>query len=324
MTSLMLTEHRLPAAWPLAPDRPFTIHQARASGVHARLPELLRARVLRRPLRSVYVSSAVPDSVLLRATCLSLVMPAGCFVTDRCAGWLHGADMCLAPNEDVLVPRVSFFRHSDEGRLRNGLCVSGERRLGRHDLVEVHGVLATGPLRTALDLGRLQRPDAGLAGMDSLARLGSFEVAELVAGVDRFRAQRGVVQLRELAPIVDAGSESFGESATRRRWHSAGLPWPTTQIPVEQGGQVIFRIDLGLPDLLFGVEYQGRRWHTAPADRASDGGRLRFLTDQRGYQIEMFDHNVVFGPDQDADERLRAAWEQARASFPVRRRRVVY
>ncbi len=289
-----------------------------------RLPALLRARVLRRPLRAVYVSSAISDSVMLRASCVSLVMPAGCFVTDRCAGWLHGADMTLAPNEDVLVPQVTFFRPSDAGRLRNRLCASGERRIRPDDLVEVHGILATDHLRTALDLGRLQQPDVALAGMDSMARLRGFEVAELVEQVDRFKRHRGVVQLRELAPIVDPGSESFGESAMRRRWHGADLPWPTTQISVQEEGVELYRLDLGLEDLRWAVEYKGRRWHTAPAVVVRDGDREEWLDRCRGYQIDELDHTNVFGLEQDAGARLRAAYQRARETFASRRRRFVY
>lgn len=320
----MLSEHRLPPGWPLRPDRPFTLEHARSAGVDRLLPGLVRSGVVRRPLRGVYVSSAVPDSIVLRAACVSLVMPAGCFVTDRCAGWLHGADMTLAPNEDVLVPRVSFFRPSDEGRLRNGLCASGERRVRQDELVEVHGIVATGQLRTALDLGRLQRPDVALSGMDSMARLGGFDVAELVAGVEAFKGQRGVVQLRELAPIVDPGSESFGESAMRRRWHGAGLPWPTTQIPIEHEGVELYRLDLGLEDLLWAVEYQGRRWHTAPAAVAHDAERTEWLGRWRGYLIDELDHTNVFGPEQDAQERLREGYQRARDTFAVRRRHSAY
>lgn len=251
-------------------------------------------------------------------------MPAGCFVTDRCAGWLHGADMALAPNEDVLVPQVTFFRHSDEGRLRNGLCLSGERRVQTSDLVEVQGVLATTPLRTALDLGRLQRPDVALAGMDSLARLGGFAVSELVSELARFKGQRGVVQLRELAPIVDPGSESFGESAMRRRWHAADLPWPTTQIPIMCDGVEIFRLDLGLEDLMYAAEFHGRRWHTAKSDREHDARRVAWLAENRAYVIEELDHANVFGSEQDADLRLRAGYARAKETFPSRRRHVIY
>ena len=320
----MLPEHRLPQGWPLPADEPFTLDQARAAGVRRQLPTLLRSRVLRRLLRSVYVSSAVADDIRLRATAVSLVMPPGCFVTDRCAGWLHGADMTLAPNEDVLVPRVTFFRGSDEGRLRNELCLSGERRVVPDELVEIHGVLATTPLRTAFDLGRLQRPDVALAGMDSLARLRGFQVTELIEGLEKFKSQRGVVQLRELAPMVDPGSESFGESATRRRWHTAGLPWPTTQIPIMVDGFEVFRIDLGLEDLLMGVDYNGRKWHTATSDESHDLERIGLLTQRHGYEMEVFDHTNVFGVGQDAAERLLSAFYRARETFPDRRRRVRY
>ena len=320
----MLLEHRLPHDWPLAPDEPFAIHHARAAGVDGLLRGLVRARVLRRPLRGVYVSNAVVDDIALRAAAVSLVMPAGCFVTDRCAGWLHGADMTLAPNEDVLVPRVTFFRASDEGRLRNSLCVSGERRIRDDDLVEVHGVLVTKHLRTALDLGRFEGPDVALAGMDSMARLGGFTVAELVASVARFRAQRGVVQLRELAPIVDPGSESFGESATRRRWHAADLPWPTTQIPIVCDGVEVFRLDLGLEDLLYAVEYNGRRWHSAAPEREHDVARLSWLEANRAYQITELDHTNVFGPQQNVDSLLREGYARAWETFSARRRHVMY
>lgn len=320
----MLPEHRLPSSWPLAPDAPFTLRQARAAGVERELRGLLKARVIRRAVHGVYVSSALPDSIELRAACIALVMPAGCFVTDRCAGWLHGADMALAPNEDVLVPRVTFFRPSDEGRLRNGLCLSGERAVHPDELIEVNGILVTSQLRTALDLGRLQKPDVALAGMDSIARLGGFEVAQLVAAIGPLKGQRGVVQLRELAPIVDAGSESFGESATRRRWHAADLPWPTTQIPICQDGVEIFRLDLGLEDLMYAAEFNGRRWHTAATDRDADAARLAWLASNRAYEIEVLDHTNVFGREQDAEDRLRAGYARARDTFASRRRHVSY
>ena len=232
--------------------------------------------------------------------------------------------MTLAPNEDVLVPQVTFFRPSDEGRLRNGLCLSGERRIDRDDLTEIHGLLVTTQLRTALDLGRLQGPDAGLAGMDAMARLGEFDVGELIAGAARFKGQRGVVQLRELVSIVDPGSESFGESATRRRWHGADLPWPTTQISVVEDGVEVYRLDLGLPELRWAVEYKGRRWHTASAAVEDDAERGGWLDRNRGYQIEEFDHTNVFGPHQDAEQRLRAGYAQAKETFPARRRTFIY
>ncbi|UUZ58095.1 hypothetical protein [Nocardioides sp. B-3] len=195
----MSSGHRFPPGWPLPPDQPFTLEQARAAGVSRALPALLRSRVVRRPLWGVYVSTAVPDSIVLRATCVALVMPAGCFVTDRCAGWLHGADMTLAPNEDVPVPRVTFFRPSDEGRLRNGLCLSGERHVQKDELTEIHGILATTQLRTALDPGSAPAAGCGARrhGFDGEAR--------------RLRRRR-----------ADRGSPGFQGPARRRTAARAG------------------------------------------------------------------------------------------------------
>ena len=68
-----------------------------------------------------------------------------------------------------------------------------------------------GPLRAALRRPRCDgRADAGLTASRSL---------ELVDRCStRFNRQRGVVQLRELAPLVDPRSESIGESAVRLHW----------------------------------------------------------------------------------------------------------
>ena len=91
--------------------------------------------------------------------------------------------------------------------MRNGLVSSGERRIRADELTEIHGLRVTTPIRTAWDLGRLQHRDLALAGLDAMLRLGGFSAAELVDGVERFRKQRGVVQLRAFAPLADAGAQ---------------------------------------------------------------------------------------------------------------------
>ena len=110
----------------------------------------------------------------------------------------------------------------------------------------------------------------------------------------------------------------------RRRWHAADLPWPTTQISVEEGGAEVFRVDLGLPELRWGVEYKGRRWHTAATAVEHDAERIEWLDRCRGYLIDELDHTNLFGDGQDADERLRAGFEYARETFASRRRRFGY
>jgi hypothetical protein len=308
--------------FPLDLTLPFTRAQANAAGISdGRLVALCRSGLLRRPIRGVYVAAQVPDSLALRAAMLRLVVPPDCFVTDRTAGWLHGCPMILAPNDHLVVPRVSMFRPPDAGRLRNKLSRSGERHVLAEDLAEVEGLLVTTPLRTALDLGRLEKPAQALGCTDQLLRLGVFTTDELVANVERFRGERGVVQLRYLAPRGDARAQSPGESALRWCWDENGMPKPELQIPIEVNGHAIAFLDMGLPELLYGTEYDGVEWHTEPADREHDEMRRSAIRRDFGYVIEVFDRTHVYGPAATASGRLMRTFLEARRTLAQRQRR---
>ncbi len=299
---------------PDLPNHPFTLAMAREIGLSAAtLFRLVRRGVLRHPVRDVYVPSAIPDGIELRCQTLRLVLPDDAFICDRTASWLHAGDRALAPNEHLSVPPISCFRPSDHGRLRNKLVDSGEREIRPRDLMTLGGLTVTTPLRTALDLGRLQRTaDLKLHGMDTMLGLGAFGYEQLLAEVPRFNRRRGVVELRVLAPLVDGGSESFGESALRLRWYGAGLPRPQTQISIRVHGREVYRIDLGLEDMLFAAEYDGERWH-GEEQAEQDEERRRWLERVRGWAIEAFRKPHVFGTQQHAEQRLRTTYNTVRA-----------
>jgi hypothetical protein len=301
---------------PDLPGQPFTTAAARDLGLDApTLFRLVQTGVLRHPARDVYVPAAIPDSIDLRCKALGLVLPGDAFICDRTAAWLHAGDRALAPNEHLAVPDVSCFRPSDCGRLRNKLVASGEREVRPRDLMTIGGLPVTTPLRTALDLGRLQPTiDLKLHGMDTMLGLKVFTHAELLAEIPRFNRQRGVVELRVLAPLADGGAESFGETALRRRWHGAGLPRPQTQIAIIVDGREVARIDMGLEELLLGAEYDGEQWHGE--DRSEhDEERREWLRRERDWAIEVFVKTNVFGLHQDAEATLRSAYDTARARY---------
>lgn len=300
--------------FPLCLDAPFTRAAALRAGItDKKLRGLVAHGLLRRPVAGVYVAARLPDSWQLRAEALRLVVPRGSFACDETAAWLHGATMALAPNSHVTLPRVAFFRPADEGRLRNPLVASGERTVAPGDLMDVDGLLVTTPLRTALDLGRLRHRDQALSALDALLRLGVFTRDELLGSVERFARQRGVVQLRWLAPLADGRAESAGESALRLRWYDAGLPAPQLQILVPREGREPLRIDLGLEELRFAAEYDGAEFHASPEQGRHDAAR-RVLLREMGWLVEVFDRTSVYGFGQDADLRLRAAYARARAT----------
>lgn len=301
--------------FPLPLDVPFTFQQARAAGISRRaLNDLVAQALLRRPIRGVYVAAQAPDTQLLRAQAVRLVVPQGCIVTDESAGWLAGAAMILRPGAHIEPPPLTIFATDGHHRLRNDLVASGTRDLLPRDITAVKGILTTTPLRTALDLGRLRRRDQAISALDQLLRLGVFSLDELLAEIERFRGMRGVRQLRVLAPLADGRSESQGESALRLRCHDAGLPRPELQQDVlDARGRFLGRVDLLVEDLRLILEYDGEYWHDeqdAPRDAARRGAMER-----EHYTVRVFRRGNVFGQRQDAVEILIGAARDARKSL---------
>lgn len=287
-------------------DHPFTTTQARESGLtHFQLGRAVEAGWLRRPFPGVYVPATLPDDLEVRVKTLGLRVPDDAFVCDHSAAWLLAGDRALVPGDHLAIPEISYFRPTAAGRLRREQVRSGEREIRDDEITDLGRLRVTTPLRTALDIGRLARnSDIRLHGMDTMLSLGAFTRAELVDAVPRFKGYRGVVGLRALAPLADGGSESFGESALRLRWHQTDLPWPTTQHPVP--GTPYF-LDIALPEEMFGGEYDGEQFHSTSEQRAHDEARRREIW-RAGWPVETFRKEHVFGPRQSAEQRLRSTY----------------
>lgn len=299
----------LDARFPMPLDRPFTLAAARERdlGQH-QIRALERHGLLRRVLRGVYVAAQAPDDRLLRARAVKLVVPHAAVVTDWSACWLWtGID---APGDHLMTPPLTVFHRNAHARLRNAVVASGSRRLRPSDVVRTSGIAVTTPLRTAWDLGRLVHRDRAIGGMDALARYDGFSADDVLRGVSAFKGQRGVVQLRELAPLVDARAESPGESLLRLRWHDdPTLPRPRAQVPVMLGGRVVYRIDLGVEALRYGCEYDGEDFHQ---DTQADLERREDLRRRFGWTVDAVTKTNVSGPGRDVESVLSRGIEQAR------------
>ncbi|MGY2875253.1 hypothetical protein ACVW00_002443 [Marmoricola sp. URHA0025 HA25] len=309
--------------FPLPLDAPFTSAMARARGIHSsELARLVQLGLLRRLIAGVYVASQVDDSLDLRVATLRLVVPPGAVVTDRTAGWLHGAPRILAPGDHQVVPRVSVFHRGRGCRLRTELLASGQRMMPDEDVMVVGGVRVTTPLRTACDLGRLLRREQALAALDSMLRLGSFDKEQLLEASSGFRGYRWVRQLRALAPLADARAESPEESILRLRWLDCpGLPTPEPQRPVAAPSWVtegLYWVDLGVDDLKFAVEFDGEEFH-GPDRAQHDAERRSWITDQEGWVLRVVRKENLHGRNQDLEKILRAGLAEARATIAQRR-----
>ena len=260
------------------PAEPFTTARARALGLsEKRVRAALRDGLIRRVLHGVYLRCDQPDTVDTRAACAALVVARGSVLRDRTAAWIHGVEALTHPEHEVLPPLetcVPRFRPPSD---RCGVD-GGTRDLTETDVMTVHGLLVTTPLRTALDLGcHLRRRDA-LAVLDQFMRLHGITREEMGRAAVRFFRRRGVIQLRALIPLADPRAESVRESWTRLEIIDAGLPTPEPQFWVEIEGVPTYRLDLAYPRHRVAIEYDGEEFHDRTAEqRFYDAGRREWL-----------------------------------------------
>jgi hypothetical protein len=296
------------------PPYPFTWPMARERGLsRARLVNGLRRGALVRLLRNVYVRTDIELTMEDRASAAALVISPHAVVADRTAAWIWGVDCFSFRELDVVPPLETRTLRGHRAPTRSGIR-GGQRDLASSDWVFVAGVRVTTPLRTALDLGcMLGRRDA-LAAMDALARAHGFTSAELVRAAHRYFRRRGVVQLRELAALVEPRAESAGESWTRIEMHDQGLPRPEVNWWVYEHGVPKYRLDLAYPHAKVAIEYNGEEFHTCEEDKKADAKRRSWL-ESHGWIVVVIDKNS-FGDDAIAmwSDEIRTALAHAQRS----------
>lgn len=296
--------------FPLPLDRPFSTREAANVGIgHATLKLLVARNLVRPVLHGVYAAAQVRDSIESRADALKLVVPDSAVITDRTAAWLHGVDL-LPPSALSSCPPIEVFDRAGS-RVRRAGVTSGRRRMRDEDVMVVEGLLVTTKLRTAMDLGRRLYPPLALAALDAMLRIG-VDHERLLGSVERFRGERGVVQLRALAPLADPRPESPPESVMRWHWLMAGLPSPEPQVWVrDEFGRDRFRIDLGNEEVRYGAEYFGARFH-GDSEAPRDQERLDWLDHTGDWEIDVFTNVDLFPRHADPGLRMRQGLARAR------------
>lgn len=278
---------------PLLPPSPFTVSQAADVGIDRDgLKALTASLAVRRVLRGVYVDAATEDSVLLRCAAARLVTAPHVVVCDRTAAWIWGVDT-FDYRELELLPPVETWALRGHARVTRAGCVGGTRDLTPEDFVELHGLLVTTPLRTALDLACRLSARAGLAALDSFVREHGLTNEDFRRGLLRFSRRRGVVQARALCAAADGRSESHGESWVRQAMLEADLPRPDLQVWVDVEGVPTYRLDMGYPKHKVAVEYDGEKFHDTAEARRRDRERRAWLREHGWTVIVVTRHDLT-------------------------------
>lgn len=183
------------------------------------------------------------------------------------------------------------------------------------ELCVARGIRCTTAPRTAFDLGRRLTLEEAVIRIDALINATRMSVPAVEAIAARYPGARGIRRLREAVDLVDGGAESPQETRLRMLLVGSGLPRPVTQIPVADAlGAVRRRIDMGWPQWLVGVEYDGEQHFNNSVDYANDIDRLEFLA-ERGWTIIRVSARQL---NSERPEIVARVWKSlARAGMPM-------
>jgi very-short-patch-repair endonuclease len=155
-------------------------------------------------------------------------------------------------------------------RRRPGIVVHRRQALRADDLTRRHGIPATSPVCTLIDLASRLSQSHLEAAINEADKRDLTDPEALRAALDDVVAPRpGIGALRR---TLDRRTFALTESELERRFlplaRRAGLPQPHTGRRLNG-----FRVDFHWPDLRLVVETDGLRYHRTPAQQAKD--RLR-------------------------------------------------
>ncbi|MGH3560852.1 MAG: hypothetical protein ACRDTN_03375 [Mycobacterium sp.] len=185
-------------------------------------------------------------------------------VAGTAASALHGAQWV---DHDIPIELIWSNTRPPQG------IVARDETLADNEITTVACLPVTTPARTAYDLGRHLRRDHAVARMDALTHATPFSAEDVLLLVKRHAGARGLRRLRVALPLVDGGAESPKETWLRLLLIDAGLPRPTTQIPVYDDGYWPFAwLDMGWEQFKVAAEYDGDQHRSE---------RRRYVKDQR-------------------------------------------
>ncbi len=227
-------------------------------------------RWYRRIFRDVYLPKWDEPSLQDRALGAWLWSRRRAVIAGAAASALHGASWV---DSDTAIELVST-----NARPQRGLIVRNET-LGPDEMTTVGRLPVTSVARTAFDLGRHLPRGQALARLDALMRATPFSFEDVSVLAKRYCGARGLRRLAGVLPLVDGGAASPKESRLRLLLVDAGLPKPTTQIPVHDGWRLVGVLDMGWEDCMVAVEYDGDQHRTDRRQFVKDIDRLAKFTD---------------------------------------------
>ncbi|MCV7345135.1 hypothetical protein [Mycolicibacterium rhodesiae] len=242
--------------------------------------------------RGVYVPKDSTVTLWHRAKAAWLATGRQAVITGVAASGLYGANW-VDPHTTI---ELISPRHA---RPQPGLAIRQES-IAADEITTVSGIPVVVRARAAFDLGRHLPRGEAVARLDALMRNQVFSTEDVLILTKRYPGVRGMKRLADVLPLIDGGAASPQETRLRLLYVDAGLPRPTTQVPVLDGWEAVRILDMAWEEFRVGSEYDGDVHRTNRRAYVKDF-RLRPKLESLGWAV---DH--VIKEDRDGEIIARA------------------
>jgi Transcriptional regulator, AbiEi antitoxin len=230
--------------------------------------DLIRVRHGAYTFRDLWAAADERERHLVLAHAVRRSSPGRVALSHHSAALLHGMDVW-----DVPLSRVHVTRLDDGAGRVLGDAVHHEGVWSPEELTPRDGLVATRPVRAALESALLLDVEHGLCVVDSALRSGLFTKDELSMQVQAMTCWPRSQHLQLLGRLADGRSESVGETRSRHLFWRAGIPAPILQYEVHDRGRLVGITDFAWPEHGLLGEFDGRvkyGKHLRPGEDPSD------------------------------------------------------
>ena len=239
--------------------------------------------------RGVRVPAGCPAPLLEAARALTRRYP-GTVISHRSAALLH---RMRVPDPWQRSSQLWLTRADDSRALRRPGVVCRRGRLGPHEVVRVHGVAVTSPVRTFLDICAELTVTEAVVLADGLVDAHRHGIRRAVAavcrpdeletGVRAHAGRRGIRTARAAVERMRVGSDSPGETRLRLLLEDHGIRGLVLDHPLlGPDGTLLAQPDLALESHRLSLQYEGAH-HDRAEQRVLDIRRLR-ATESAGWR----------------------------------------
>ena len=277
---------------PLDTSKPFLTKEAVSCGVSERS---LAGPSYQRIFRGCHIGSEVPlDPSVLHAAAL-LVVPEAYALSHQSAAQAMHLEVPRSPYVHLATPK-------DQRCRLQGIQL--HRLPEKPTVYRFSGVPTTTPAQTLIDLAStLSLVDLTVVADAMLhRRLVPRDRLESHATGHAASAKRARAALR----LANAGAESPMETRVRLLLKLAGLPDPVANLSIEVAESRTRRVDLGYPDVLVAIEYDGRH-HIDRRGQWEGDIRRREELESLGWRVIVLTASDVFSCPSATLERVRDA-----------------